>query len=130
MEIKDIENYIYQVSKNNVKLNFTPDLPVLSTRSMNSVIHGQNYNIDKLLAFIKVIGKNLYFEGHLIQNKEDFGKSLRKYRKEKKITRLDMFTLTGLCPSKIDNIETGKGYMKNTLIKYLSVFPEVTMDVR
>lgn len=83
----------------------------------------KNYHMSSLLKYVKIMNKKLYADNILIDNLDQLGELLKSKRTAAGLSLLKTYASTGIMPKNISRIENGEDYNKNTLIKYLSIFP-------
>lgn len=101
--------------------------------------NGTNYSLKsvfKYLSVLKVSGAFFMYaydeEAKWIKDvstPEAFGSAMKDYRNMKKVTLNAMLIHTGLRNSQVLNIEKGKSCNSSTLQRYMSVFPDLHLDL-
>lgn len=115
MTLIDIENDI----------KFSSQIGILKESHLSSinrerVQNGENYHIDCLFTYMSDLGMILLCNNERINNKEELGRYLKNQRLSAHMTKLDMEIASTLSTSAIDIIEIGKGYKRNTFMKYIN----------
>lgn len=86
--------------------------------------HG-NYAVRNLFKYMDLIGLRLSVNDVAINNMEELGAFLRDKREKEKLTLRLMEGKTSLYNTQIIDIEKGRGYTKNTLLKYINAFEDI-----
>ena len=125
MLINYIENHIrnYYNKKNPQKM--VKGLYPLTNKIRDKIYKSENYKVNSLLEFLKETNSVLYIENTPVHTIIDLGIVLRTYRIKKSITKLKILTESGISINTVDKIESVKNHMKNTLNKYLELFPQL-----
>ena len=97
----------------------------LTNKIRDKIYKSENYKVNSLLEFLKETNSVLYIENTPVHTIIDLGIVLRTYRIKKSITKLKILTESGISINTVDKIESGKNHMKNTLNKYLELFPQL-----
>lgn len=130
MTLQEIEKRIqYLRNEKQIKVVFPEGVSPLQKVVMNNIETGSNYNVVSLLTYINALGYQFTLNGNAINTLEDFGKLLTEIRKESQITQFDIQVKASITPSRIINIEKGRGYRRDTLLSYLSALPNLDFNL-
>lgn len=130
MTLQEIEKRIqYLKNEKQIKVVFPEGVSPLQKVVMNNIETGSNYNVVSLLTYINALGYQFTLNGNAINTLEDFGKLLTEIRKESQITQFDIQVKASITPSRIINIEKGRGYRRDTLLSYLSALPNLDFNL-
>lgn len=90
--------------------------------------HG-NYAMRNLFKYLDLMGYNVKTNGQITADIVELGSVLKGFRENAKYTLRLMEQKTGLYNTQIIDIEKGRGYTKNTLLKYLAAFDNVKLEI-
>lgn len=123
MDIEDIEKQL-KILRNEKNMSFIN----AAERHMNSptiykIERGENYTLKSFFKYLSVLDATLLVDDNAVSSQIEMGiilqakrialgYSLRKFERE-----------VGLTPTKLANIEKGRGCAKKNLLKYLSIIP-------
>lgn len=95
----------------------------LYTVSVYRMERGDNYSFQSLLRYLYFLNCKLVCNGHKVGDLSEFGQILRAQRIQLGLTQADVISGSGLTPRGVVNVELGRGYKRDTLLKYLNVIP-------
>lgn len=90
--------------------------------------HG-NYAMRNLFKYLDLMGYNVKANGRIAADMAGLGSVLKGIRENEKYTLRLMEQKTGLYNTQIIDIEKGRGYTKNTLLKYLAAFDDLKLEI-
>ena len=79
-----------------------------------------DYIIDCLFKYVRISGKRLFLNEHLVEDPKQLGMVLKEERTKRGLSINSFFKDTGCLPKSIAKIEGGDRYRKSTLVTYMS----------
>lgn len=131
MELKELENTLklrrieaYKAFKSNLygSRNLQPSV-------VRFIEDGNNYKFNTLLKFITALNYKLYVNGMHIKEPKDLGMSIKKFRKDRKLTQFQMLMICNFEPSKMVRMEKGQ-CSRNSLEAMMNHFPDFKMEIK
>lgn len=122
-QLSDIERHLPDLREHNgITFQYLQERG-LYTVSVYRMERGDNYSFQSLLRYLYFLNCKLVCNGRRVGDLTDFGQALRAQRMKLGLTQADVISSSGLTPRGVVNVEHGRGYKRDTLLKYLGVVP-------